>query len=346
LPPGKDRHHIVVLEAIHVKMPEFDFPHTIDFHPRTYKGDVAERIKDATIAIACVTPVTPEDLDVAKDLRCLAIMAVGIGWLDREEFARRGVTVTNCAGGNVEAVCEHFVGLYFAIRKKIVEIDNAMKGTKEWLEKGTLIGRWPDKKPSPGCRQEVLGIFGYGTIGKRIATLAKALGFSEVLVADRKGNTKNLREGRKAFDEVVRRASTMVVCVPKSDDTVNLIDEKEFESMRSDAVVINVARGGIVNEAALASALKNGSIAGAAVDVLETEPGGIGTTPLLPDPAVAEQPIPNLIISPHIAWFTQDTIANYQQLLKEGVENWANGTLEKDGDINRTVCVHDGKIYR
>lgn len=298
LPAGRDKHHIVVLEAVHAPMPKFDFPHDITLHPRTYKGDVAERIKDATIVIACVTPVTPEDLDIAKDVRCLAVMAVGISWVDREAFAERGVTVTNCAGGNVEAVCEHFLGLYFALRKKIVEIDNAMKGTKEWIQDGTLIAHWPEKKPPPGCRQEVLGIFGYGTIGKRIAVLAKALGFSEVLVADRKGTSaEQLRPGRTSFEEVVKRSSTIVICVPKSDDTVSMISEHEFGLMRKDAIVINVARGGIVNEADFARALKTGQIAGGAVDVLETEPGGIGTTPLCPDPSKGEEPIPNLIIS-------------------------------------------------
>jgi phosphoglycerate dehydrogenase-like enzyme len=300
LPPGKDKHHIVVLEAVHAPMPKWDFPHDLTLYPRTYKGDVAERIKDATIVVACVTPVTPEDLDVAKDVRCLAVMAVGISWLDREAFAQRGVTVTNCAGGNVEAVCEHFLALYFALRKKIVEMDNAMKGTKEWLQDGTLIAHWPEKKPPPGCRQEVLGIFGYGTIGKRIAVLAKALGFSEILVADRKGTPADqVRQGRTAFDEVVKRSSTLVVCVPKSDDTVGMISQPEFAMMRKDAILINVARGGIVHEADLAEALRARQLAGGAVDVLENEPGGIGTTPLCPDPAQGAEPIPNLIISEH-----------------------------------------------
>ena len=295
LPPGKTKHHIVVLEAVHVPMPTFSFPHTIDLHPRTTHDQVSARIKDATIVIACVTPVTPSDLDIATHLGCLCIMAVGISWVDRAEFARRNVTVTNCAGGNVEAVAEHFLALYFGLRKKVVEIDARVKGSDEWREKGTMIGHWPEKKPPPGCRQEVLGILGYGTIGKRIAVLAKALGFKEVLVADRKGvSDEEGREGRTSFQDVVSKASTLVVCVPKADDTVDLIGEEELKAMRKDALVINVARGGIVNEAALAEALKAGGIAGAATDVLETEPGGPGSTPLLPPQG--EESIPNLII--------------------------------------------------
>jgi phosphoglycerate dehydrogenase-like enzyme len=297
LPLGKDKHHIVVLEAKHVPMPHFDFPHTIDLHPLTKQHEVAERIKDATIVIACVTPVTPADLDVAKHVGCLAIMAVGMAWLNKEEFAKRGVTVTNCAGANVEAVSEHFLALYFALRKKVVEIDRTVKETDEWRQEGTVTNHWESRKPPPGCGQEVLGILGYGTIGKRIALLGKALGFAEILIADRKGaSAEAAKEGRTPFDEVVKRSSTLAVCAPLTKDTVDLISESELQSMRKEALVINLARGGIVNEAALARALTDGQIVGAATDVLETEPGGPGSTPLLPDLSKGEPPIPNFVI--------------------------------------------------
>jgi phosphoglycerate dehydrogenase-like enzyme len=361
LPAGKDRHHVVVLEGTHVAMPTFDFPHTLDTYPRTPSERVLERIKDASIVITCVEPITPEHLDVAKDVRCLAIMAVGISWVNTADFARRGLTVTNCAGGNVEAVCEHFLALYFGLRKKVVEIDHAVKNTNEWAESGTMITHWPNKKPPPGCKQETLGIIGYGTIGKRLEMLAKALGFGKVLLADRKGaKNEQLRKGRTAFEEVVANSSTIVVCVPKADDTINLIDEAELTTMRPDALVINIARGGIVNETALAKALKDGRIAGAAADVIENEPRAPGTSPLLPDLAKGEASIPNLIIckctthrkvktltsiAPHIAWFTQSTIVNYQQMLKDGVEKWVDGTLEEGGTINPIVRVHEGKVY-
>lgn len=197
----------------------------------------------------------------------------------------------------MEAVSEHFLALYFALRKKVVEIDTAVKTTDEWREEGTVTNHWVGRKPPPGCNQEVLGILGYGTIGKRIALLAKSLGFSEILVADRKGtSSSSTKEGRTSFDEVIRRSSTLAVCVPKADDTVDLISTPELDSMRSDAIIINVARGGIVNEAALAQALKSGRISGGATDVLETEPGGPGSTPLLPDLAKGGVPIPNFVI--------------------------------------------------
>ena len=298
-PKGRDKHHIVVLESIHAPMPTFDFPHDITLHPRTQPSEVAERVKDASIVIACVTPVTPEHLEQSPNLGCLAIMAVGISWLQRAEFAKRGVTVTNCPAGNVDAVGEHVLALYFANRKRVSEVDAAVKSGLEWREQGTLTRRWArnGERPTPplGCRQETLGILGYGNLGKRIKKLANAVGFGEVLISERK-SAKEVRGGRTRFDEVIKRSSTIVVCVPKENDTIGMIGEREFGLMREEALVINVARGGIVDEAALARALRQGRIQGAATDVLEDEPGGKGTSPLLPDIEKGEEPVPNLVI--------------------------------------------------
>lgn len=275
-------------------MPPFDFPHTIAIHQRSTPAQVAERIRDATIVVACVVPVTPSDMDGAPHLGCLAVMAVGIHWVDKADCARRGVTVTKCPAGNVDAVGEHFLGLYFASRKRVVQVHHKVTTTDEWRERGTLTKLWPDGPPM-GCRQEVLGIMGYGTLGKRIAQLSGAVGFGEVLISERK-NASVVRDGRVKFDEVIARASVVCVCVPKEDDTVDLISEKEFKAMRRDALVINVARGGIVNEKALATALRQGRIAGAATDVLEVEPAGVGSGPLTPDVSKGEEEVPNLTI--------------------------------------------------
>ncbi|EXJ59090.1 hypothetical protein A1O7_06521 [Cladophialophora yegresii CBS 114405] len=344
LPPGKDRHHIVVLEGIHAEMPPFDFPHTIDVHQRTAPSQVVERIKGATIVIACIVPVTPEAMDHAPHLGVLAVMAVGIQWVDKQDCARRGVTVTKCPAGNVDAVTEHFLGLYFASRKRVVQVHNKVTKTNEWLEKGTLTKLWPSGPPM-GAGQETLGIMGYGTLGTRLEKLAKAVGFKEVLISERK-NSKATRPGRVSFEETLRRATVVAICLPKEHDTIDLLSEAELRSMRKEALIINVARGGIVNEHALATALKEGWIAGAATDVLETEPAGLGTSPLIPDVAKGEEEVPNLTISSHIAWFTQSTIKNYQRLLKEGVEGWVNGTLQLDEDkVHKVVVVHNGTVW-
>ena len=343
LPPGRYKHHIVVLESIHAPMPTFDFPHTITKYPRSQADEVKDRIKNADIVIACVTPVTPAMLDTSPHLGCLCIMAVGIAWVDREAFAKAGVTVTNCPAGNVEAVGEHVLALYFGLRKRVGELDTAVKGGMEWVEKGTLTKRWDG--PPRGLGQETIGILGYGNLGKRIKKNFEALGVKEVLVADRKGIIESGAE-RTSFGEVLKRASVVVVCVPKTNDTIDLIAEKELRAMQKDALVINVARGGIVNEKVLAQALREKWIGGAAADVLEAEPSGPGMNPLIADKMNGDEDVPNLIISPHIAWFAQSTIANYQKMLKEGAERWVAGTMEDNGRTNPVAVVHNGKIWR
>lgn len=271
-------------------------------------------------------------------------MAVGISWVDKADCARRGVTVTKCPAGNVDAVGEHFLALYFATRKRVVQVHNTITTTSDWVQKATLTKLWPHGPPQ-GCGQEKLGILGFGNLGTRVEKLARGIGFGDVVVSERKG-AREIRTGRVSFDEALATCSVIVLTLPKEDDTVDLIGEKELRSMRDDAIIINIARGGIVNEGALAKALKEGWIAGAAVDVLETEPAGVGTSPLLPDVSKGDAPVPNLTVSSHIAWFTQSTIVRYQQLLKEGIEGWVNGTLREAEDrVHKTVVVHDGKIW-
>ena len=294
LPPGKDKHHIVVLEGIHAAMPPFDFPHTIDVYQRTSQSEVPERIKDATIVIACVCHVGPKEMVAAPYLGILAVMAVGIQWVDKKDCARRGVTVTKCPAGNVDAVTEHFLGLYFAARKRVVQVHNTVTRTSDWVEKGSLTKLWPSGPPL-GARQETLGILGYGTLGTRLESLAKAVGFKEVLISERK-NATTVRPGRTSFEDTLKRATVLGICLPKEHDTIDLIGEEELKMMRKEALIINVARGGIVNEHALVKALREGWIAGAATDVVETEPAGPGTSPLTPDVAKDEEEVPNLTI--------------------------------------------------
>jgi lactate dehydrogenase-like 2-hydroxyacid dehydrogenase len=126
---------------------------------------------------------------------------------------------------------------------------------------------------------------------------------------------------RVPFEEVLSMVTVLVICCPRDASTIDLIGEEELREMRKEAIVVNVARGGIVNETALAKALTEGWIAAAATDVLETEPGGRGTTPLLP----LEGEVPHLTITPHVAWFAAQTMKNLKEGLKEGLEAWIAG---------------------
>lgn len=344
LPPGYDKHHIVFLEAVHLPVAKLPFPHTIDTYQRTDPDQIAERIKGATIVISNIANVKPSDMDQAPHLQLIAIMATGMGWLDKDYCAKRGISVVNAPAANIDAVSEHFLALYFASRKRIGVVDELVHSSDEWVKNNTLSPRvWPQGPPL-GCKQETLGIIGYGSLGKRVELLCKALGFKEVLIADRKGAGQT-REGRVGFEDVIKRSTTICISCPHSLETINLIDEKELRSMRPEALLINIARGGIVNEAALAKALKEEWIFGAATDVLEKEPGGPGTTPLLPDFEKDEEEVPNLIVTSHVAWFSGITIQKLQGINRDGMAAFVEGRMY-DPKVKHCVVVHDGKIWK
>ncbi|KAF7553112.1 hypothetical protein G7Z17_g3848 [Cylindrodendrum hubeiense] len=342
--PTETKHHVVFLEAANAPLPDFTFPHTYRRHTQTQLHEVVERIKDATVLVVGVIAITAEHLDHAPKLQCIAITATGCEWLDRRVFAERGITVVNCPQSNVEAVGEHFLSLYFSARKKVVEVHNAITGPeKQWLKDVSLTPLWGQGAPL-SCQQEILGIIGYGALGRNIHTLAKAVGFGQVVIAERKGQS-TARDGRVLFEDLIKDATTIVVCCPKDPETLGLISEPELHLMKRETLLINISRGGVVCEQALATALKEGRIFGAAVDVLETEPGGVGTTPLLPDITKGEEKVPNLTISGHVAWFSQKTVENLKRLLKLGIEGYVLDSL-LDPSSKPTVLVHKGKVWR
>ncbi|KAM5349154.1 hypothetical protein ACJ41O_008977 [Fusarium nematophilum] len=263
-------------------------------------------------------PITPSDLDLCPKLECIFSMSTGVEWVEKQkdEFTRRGVTVINAPQTNVATVSEHAFALYFASRRKVVEMHVRTVGTDEYADKSTLRHHFPE--PPRTCSRETLVIFGNGHLGKRVAEIGRALQM-KVLVAERKGATTTPREGRVSFDACLRQGTVFIVTVPKNDETLNMISGPELAMMRRDAIVINIARGGIVNEVALASALKDNQIGAAAVDVFDTEPPRRGTSALL-DPL-----IPNLILSPHIAWFSIETIRNLQDAVLRGLSSYVAG---------------------
>lgn len=344
LPAGYDKHHIVFLEAVHFPLAELPFPHTIDKHQKTAPHEVAERIKKATIVISNVIDVKPSDMEHAPNLQLIAILATGMGWVDKPYCAQRGISVVNAPGANIDAVSEHFLALYFASRKRIGVVDEIVHTSDEWVVTNSLTKKvWPQGPPL-GCSQEILGVIGYGALGSRIESVCKALGFKDVLIAERK-RAKEIRDGRTPFEELIKKCTTFCIVCPREADTIDLINEEELKLMRPDALLINIARGGIVNEAALAKALKEGWIFGAATDVLDTEPGGPGTTPLLPDLEKGEEEVPNLIVTSHVAWFSGSTIATLQGINRDAMTAFVEGRMY-DPKVGACVAVHDGKIWK
>lgn len=327
-------HHIVAIEAIHCPIPPFSIPHTLTIHNWSDEATLPTRIHPANIIITTTIRLSAHLLDpaVTPHLQLIVIMATGTDCVDKAAAAARGITVCNCPGTNVESVSEHALRLYFATRRRLVELSVATRDVdvdvpgleglgrdSEWKMKGSLRGRVGI--PPLACCDETVGIIGYGAVGKRIHTLARALGMN-VLVAERKTSTP--RPGRTSFQETLRTSTVLILCLPRNPETLNLISTPEFQSMTSpQAILINVARGGIVDEQALLDALKGGLIAGAATDVYAIEPAGRGDSPLLG----AEADGLNLVLTPHLAWLAERTLRNLQDSVKGVVEGWYQGEV-------------------
>ncbi|KAF1947452.1 glycerate dehydrogenase [Clathrospora elynae] len=343
-------HEIIALEKQHQPLPidGFTFPanttHTLTAYETTPTyADLHARIRNATVIITTTVKLDAETLHpaVTPHLRYIAVSATGTDHVDLDACRARNIRVTNCPGANLDAVSEHAISLYFAARRKTVLLDRVVRAQpSEWKSKGSVNGymRLPDGQPPLTCRDEVMGVIGYGGLGKRIAALGQALGM-RVLVASRKTPSTpslietvpppNADDDRTPFDDVLRQSTVLVLSLPRNPETLNLISVDELAKMHPYTVLINIARGGIVHEAAVVQALKEKRIAGYATDVYQVEPaGGPEDTPLLEE----DTKDLNITLSPHLAWFSQRTIKNLGDILRETVEAWASGN-----DINVIV---------
>ncbi|TGJ84165.1 hypothetical protein E0Z10_g4613 [Xylaria hypoxylon] len=317
--PSQTHWVIAALETFFCPLPNFTIPasHTCEFrnYERTRPDQIAERIRDADIVIVSILPLTAEVLsaETAPHLKMVSVIASGTDAVDLATCRARGIVVGNTPHCNVTTVTEHVLGLYFATRRSIM-LTHSLTRAGDWAVKGsqqtTMNG--PDGKPPRTAREELVGIIGYGAIGRNIEVTAKTLGM-KTIVAGRKGAPAP--EGRVSFETVIRGCSVLIVCLPRLPETLNLISEAEFNQMKPYSLLINVSRGGIVDEKALVSALKERKIAGAGTDVYSQEPAEPANSVLLaPDTADL-----NLVMTPHLAWYADETIDNYGRACTENI---------------------------
>ncbi|CAK7207312.1 hypothetical protein SEUCBS139899_010122 [Sporothrix eucalyptigena] len=325
-------YNIVALETMFSGLPNLTVPapHTcsvVSFE-RSAPIDVGPRLAaaDADIAIITTVAVTAAALDVAPTPRLKLIVAVAAGTdtIDLAAAAARGVRVLNCPGCNVDAVAEHALALFLACRRRLLPSSRALY-SGAWPQRGTLIrtAMTGQTHPPRACAAETVALIGYGAVGKRVATLFRALGM-RVIVAARKGALPS--DGRVPFQEALQTASAVVLCCPRTPETLGLLGEAEFATMQPDCVLVNVARGGVVDEQALLVALRSGIIGGAGVDVYGQEPAGPDSSPLLAADVAADLSI-NLMATPHTAWVSAQTTDNNARVLQENIDGFILGEM-------------------
>ncbi len=254
----------------------------------TLPDQVETRIADAEVVIVNKVVLNETVLRSAKRLRLICIAATGTNNVDLEAAAELGIQVTNCQGYGTASVAQHVFSLMLALHTNLLAYNRSARNG-DW-EKSTQFCLLD--YPIQELCGKTLGIIGYGTLGREVGRLAEAFGMN-LLVAQRPGGRPEA--GRLPLSDVLNQADVLSLHCPLTEVTRNLIDEAELGQMKAGSFLINAARGGIVNESALADALRAGHLAGAATDVLTVEP------PTADNPLLAED-IPNLIITPHSAW--------------------------------------------
>ncbi|KAI9931923.1 hypothetical protein ASPWEDRAFT_40283 [Aspergillus wentii DTO 134E9] len=333
-PPSPTHHNIVHLQADFTSVVEFDLPaphtYTNIIYPLTALSDLHERIRDATIITFANIKLDAVTLspEVSPHLKFIAIVATGTDCVDLEACRKRGIVVSNCPSANIESVSEHALGLYFATRRRMFDV-HMLTRAGEWRPGQSPIARMLDsdgERPLT-CQEEVVGIVGNGNVGKRIATLARALGMTVMISGRKTSSNPNLSNGfsddqRVPFETVMKQSTVIFLAVPLTSSTKNLISTPEFESMSPHAVLVNVSRGGVVDEEALVQALKENQIAGAATDVFREEPADPANSPLLAE----DTKDLNLVVTPHVAWAARKTKVNQNRMTKQIVEDWAAGS--------------------
>jgi glycerate dehydrogenase len=274
------------------------------FHDVTTPEQTADRIRDAAVVISNKVMLDRTTLDQASNLQLICVAATGTNNVDLEAAKERGITVTNVVGYATPSVAQHVFSLILALTTRLAEHQHAVS-TGAWQRSSQFCLLDYPFRELAGKR---LGIVGYGELGHAVARVAEAFGM-ELLLAQRPGGEP--ATDRLPLHKLLPQVDVLSLHCPLTENTRGLIDGQALALMRPDALLINTARGGIVDEAALAAALRAGRLGGAGVDVLTREPPSDGNPLLAGD-------IPNLIVTPHVAWASRES---RQRLLNELVAN-------------------------
>jgi len=304
--PADDNHKIVFLDretlAPEVTLRRPGFAHTWEEHERTAPDQVVERTHDATIVIDNKVPLRADVLEQLPKLQMIAVTATGTDCIDTDWCAAHGIPVANVTGYATATVPEHTFALILALRRDLIGYHEAVADGR-WQACGQFCFF---TQPIQELRGSRLGIFGEGSIGQSVAEIGKGFGMEPVFAAHK--GVEGLGPLYTPFDEVIETADVLTLHCPLLPQTRNMIAMPELKRMKPGAILINASRGGLVNEADLATALRQGLIAGAAFDV---------ATP--PEPPAPDNPLmglldlPNFILTPHVAWASltaQQTLAD------------------------------------
>ncbi|GAB7538280.1 D-2-hydroxyacid dehydrogenase [Burkholderia sp. 3C] len=297
----------------HIDLKPLPFPHELHVFDRTAPEQVGERIRDADVVVTNKAKLSARDLDHAQRLRLVAIAATGSDNVDIGACHDRRISVCNIRNYALTTVPEHTFALIFALRRNLVAYRESVQA-----------GRWREAEqfcffdhPIRDLKDATLGIIGDGALGRETAHIAKALGM-RVLMSAFKGRS-GMGGLYTPFEQVLAESDVITLHCPLNAATRGLIGAAELSVMKRHAIIINTARGGLVDEVALVRALSNGQIAGAGFDVVTEEPLPAG------HPFEAILAHPGFILTPHVAWASSEAIQALADQLIDNIASFVQG---------------------
>lgn len=265
----------------------------------------AERCSDADVIMLANMPLDISVINEAKNLKFIDVAFTGVDHIPVEAAKEKGIMISNASGYATQAVAELCISFMIQLLRNIAKTEQRCRngGTKDGLIGNLLCGK-------------TVGIIGAGAIGKRVANICKVFG-CRVLAYNRSKVTDSSIDRQVSLEELLQQSDIVSLHCPLTSDTKGLISKERLEQMKKSALLINTARGGVVDQEALAEALREGKIAGAACDVFDAEPPLPKDHPLLN--------APNTIVTPHIAFASVESLEQRAEIVFENLYSWLDG---------------------
>ena len=281
----------------------------------TRPEQVIERSKDAEVIIVNKVIIGRKEMEQLPKLRLICVAATGVNNIDLDAAKEYNISVRNAVGYSTHIVAEATLGSILALQRQVIYYDRYVKSGAY-----SASGEWVNfDRPTHRLWGKNWGVIGMGNIGREVARLATAFGCN-VAYASTSGAIRKEEYEQKDLDSLLAWADVISVHCPLNEHTKGLIGERELALMKPSSLIVNVARGGIVTEEAVAHALDNGVIAGAAFDVYPTEPMP-ADSPLL---HIADKD--KLLLSPHNAWSAVESIETLVECIATNIKNYQQGT--------------------
>ncbi len=274
--------------------------------------DITHRGLNADIIITNKTKITAKTLEQLPNLKCIGVLATGYDVVDIEAAGKKGIPVINVVEYGVAAVAQHAFALLLSLCHYIIKHDKNVRDGS-WAQPNWSYWKYPITE----LTGKTIGILGYGHIGQRVGHLAHAFGMS-VLAYNRSPKTEPSYTpfSFTSCDDLFRKSDIISLHCPLTSETSQLVNKQKISIMKDGALIVNVARGGLLDEAAVTEALISGKLGGLGTDVVSQEPIQ-PTNPLLS--------APNVIFTPHVAWTSLHARQNIIRILAENLHAWING---------------------